>query len=698
MAPEQDRKDTNCTTPMSSELEQHQRVRKLLRNTWNVFFAAHRRLRDVQLQVIPDLMSGANILVSAPTAGGKTEAVIAPVSERILRDRLPALSCLYISPTRALVNDLYTRLHQKLDQLGLRLGRQTGDHAQRAGSNILLTTPESLESMLTFNKLILKDVRFVVLDEIHLLDGSARGDQLRLLLKRLRKLIESLNSQASIQFIALSATVAEPQRIADAYLGSDAKVFAVGGQRGMECQYHQQGQNQSLVDSVLDGIKKFSDVSKILIFVNARKVVDDQVDQFREKFSKNFEVFGHHGSLATETREKVEGMFRSAKRAVCIATMTLEIGIDIGDVDLVVCVEPPHNISSFLQRIGRGCRRLQSETRVLCIFNSEVSELIFRAFESGAKLGIPQIPLSPLRRSVVFQQILAYLRQTDKRRRTESQLIGMFTSQARPSLSPETIIAILKDMEANNFLSFDRGVYSLGSQGDEFVHSRRIYSNLEPQREIAIVEAESGKTVAYVAGTTSSSIKIAGQKFEISGPQNSNALSVRSVVHAPGATSPLYRSKRGLGFGSDVGICLARLLGVPPVELVALHSQFIFTWLGIVHNMAISEVLNSIGVSSTPATFGIQFADQKNDAELLAAIRDAVNRLVSSRSSLESPISHLVDGGAHQHLLGEELVRASQNNWIDFQYLKDWINKIERCRTLPDQDPNNRPFQLIAHL
>ena len=109
-------------------------------------------------------------------------------------------------------------------------------------------------------------------------------------------------------------------------------------------------------------MNSFADVRKVLVFSNRRRDVDEYADLFREKCPKQIEIFGHHGSLGRDQREHVEQGFRNAKSALCIATMTLEIGIDIGDVDLVVCIDPPSNLSSFLQRIGRGCRRLQSAT------------------------------------------------------------------------------------------------------------------------------------------------------------------------------------------------------------------------------------------------------------------------------------------------------------------------------------------------
>ena len=151
-------------------LGQHQAARQKLPNSWNAFFARFGSLRQVQLLAIPRVLAGENLLVSAPTAGGKTEAVIAPLCEQIVTQRWSDLSVLLIVPTRALVNDLYQRLAVPCDQMKVRLGRKTSDHAisESLTEQLLVTTPESAESLLTFRREALASVRAVVLDEIHL--------------------------------------------------------------------------------------------------------------------------------------------------------------------------------------------------------------------------------------------------------------------------------------------------------------------------------------------------------------------------------------------------------------------------------------------------------------------------------------------------------------------------------------------------
>src|SRR5690606_13698852 len=130
-----------------------------------------------------------------------------------------------------------------------------------------------------------------------------------------------------------------------------------------------------------------------------------------------------------------EERFKADDLAICVATMTLEIGIDIGDVDLVICVDPPFSLSSFLQRIGRGCRRLQGKTRVLCVARDRAGELIFQGLIRQAGLGIPAGPIAPLRRSVLVQQTLAYLRQVNGNRRTWKQFTGALSHPSAPAVT-----------------------------------------------------------------------------------------------------------------------------------------------------------------------------------------------------------------------------------------------------------------------
>ena len=172
------------------------------------------KLRPIQLAAIPKILEGNNVLITAPTAGGKTEAVAAPLCELLKANRWAALSIVLVTPTRALVNDLFHRLERPFHDLGVALARKTGDHPlpEKSSEQFVITTPESLESLLTRNRERLIRVRAIVMDEIHLLDGTPRGDQLRFLLGRLDIYLQSKRGDIvhPLQRLALSATLPNP--------------------------------------------------------------------------------------------------------------------------------------------------------------------------------------------------------------------------------------------------------------------------------------------------------------------------------------------------------------------------------------------------------------------------------------------------------------------------------------------------------
>ncbi len=138
---------------LEDEFNQNQATKRLIARTWDAFFARFGRLRPIQLAAIPEIVHGSNVLLTAPTAGGKTEAVAAPICQRILDNRWPGLSALLITPTRALVNDLHARLEHPLNELQIHLAKKTGDYSFSSAdtTQFLVTTPESLESLLTFH-------------------------------------------------------------------------------------------------------------------------------------------------------------------------------------------------------------------------------------------------------------------------------------------------------------------------------------------------------------------------------------------------------------------------------------------------------------------------------------------------------------------------------------------------------------------
>ena len=671
-------------------LAQHRDIQRRMPHAWNAFFARFGTLRPVQLQAILPILSCRNVLVTAPTAGGKTEAVIAPICERIAQHRWPGLSVLLITPTRALVNDLYQRLARPCQQMGIELGRKTADHAlgEEVAEQVLITTPESTESLLSFRREWLDTVQAVVLDEIHLLNGSPRGDQLRAVLGRLASYRHHIGGPGfgGLQRIAMSATVADPRRLADAYIGTGSEIVSVPGQRDLEARVIlADGHDKQRAEAAMAEVGKFGAVHKILVFVNSRKQVDTCAGFFRCGPFAKVPVYGHHGSLSKSQREDVESRFKTDSQAICVATMTLEVGIDIGDIDLVVCMDPPFSLSSFLQRIGRGCRRLNGRTRVLCIARDRAGELMFQALIRQASLGIPPGPLAPFRRSVLVQQFLAYLRQVSKNRRVKGQFTKVFSSAVAPAISETCIEEALDDMVRMSFLDKKADVYQPASAGWDFIESSRIYSNIQPTPlEIALVDVDSGKVVATVAAVSGQSggIRVAGRSYDLLPGGSTTKQRVRSG--GDHIDSPKYHA-RWLPYAFDVGASLAGLLGVEASSLVALRigdDLLVMTWLGRLLNCVLAQGLRKHGVDVTDGPFHLA-VKSNNDEAVLGLLRQTVQEVTTKNTLASVNLERMVDVGPHFERLSPTLQNKAREDWLDVGFLTQWITGIAELRIIP---------------
>lgn len=341
-------------------------VAKFANEVGGVFFGRFTRLRPMQEATISSIFAGRDVVLSAGTGSGKTEAVIAPLVSRF---RLAAINndeavILYICPTKALINDLARRLKSPLEQLGLNLSVRHGDRNeldQSRTAHVILTTPESFGILIAKKHPALKSIRAIVLDEVHLLYNNQRGQMVAILLHRLRKISKHL-----IQVAALSATVGRLDDVRWFMIGgaTDVDLLAFPGARLIDGDIRVTNSESSVVD-LLERLMKASQ-RKLLVFVNSRKDAEKIAGVLKSRPGLENLVLTHHSSLSPEGREQVERRFESENRAVCVSTSTLEMGIDIGDIDAVILYGPPMTIESMLQRIGRGNRR-SNKTNVICL-------------------------------------------------------------------------------------------------------------------------------------------------------------------------------------------------------------------------------------------------------------------------------------------------------------------------------------------
>lgn len=358
----------------------------LSRQVGQAFFGLFKELRPIQKVAIPPILEGHDVLVRSATASGKTEAAIAPLVDRLLPTIRSAdgVTVVVVSPTRALVNDLFRRLEEPLARLGVRAGIRHGERDHLAlvdKPHVLLTTPESLDGLVGRRDTALQEVKAVVLDEAHLLFNTQRGLQVGIAIHRLEMWLNT-----ELQTVGLSATIGCAAEVWRFFRpGRSVVDVAVSGGRPLEYRINLDVSVAGLVDVV----KKFAD-KKLLVFVNSRKECEAITDRIRSSGIDPTRVFAHHSSLANDIRLHVEDAFSEITSGVCIATPTLELGIDIGSIDLVILYGTPANWQSLAQRVGRGNRRTGHIEALLCVPDSSarpttlVDHLTFQALLAEA--------------------------------------------------------------------------------------------------------------------------------------------------------------------------------------------------------------------------------------------------------------------------------------------------------------------------
>ncbi|WGM32310.1 ligase-associated DNA damage response DEXH box helicase [Brevundimonas sp. NIBR11] len=342
--------------------------------------------RRHQLEMIAAAQGGSHALLVAPTGGGKTLAGFLPslidLAERGPRPEFgpgSGIHTIYVSPLKALTTDVERNLMTPIREIGLNIHveSRTGDtkqsKKQRQRDNppdILLTTPEQLALFCAWSgaRAYFADLKCIVLDEVHAIWSGKRGDLLNLGLARLQSFSPGLRR------VALSATIDDPGLIAEWLAAQDEPVAMVKGDPGAaplidvlvsEGRVPWAGHTgQHAIPEVYDAIKR---AQLALIFVNTRWQSEFVFQQLWEINDENLPIGLHHGSLAAEQRRKVEAaMARGDLRAV-VCTSTLDLGIDWGDVDLVIQMAAPKGSSRLVQRIGRANHRLDEPSRALMV-------------------------------------------------------------------------------------------------------------------------------------------------------------------------------------------------------------------------------------------------------------------------------------------------------------------------------------------
>jgi ATP-dependent helicase Lhr and Lhr-like helicase len=444
------------------------------------FYGQFTDLRPVQAAAIAPLVGGQNVVLSSSTGSGKTEAVVAPLTSRYweLAAKSGLLYLLYIAPTKALVNDLEKRLGPPLRSLGLRVGIRHGDRDDLASGMtpaILITTPESLEVLIFRRDGALASVKAVVIDEVHLLYNTQRGLQLSTLIRRLSQL-----TAHQVQWAALSATIGQLAAIRDFLFGANAQCTFLEGKttRAIDALVKRAAAPEafvSIINRMLGGGS-----GKLLVFANSRRQCEELASSLQSHSGLQSSVFAHYSSLSPELRVEAERAFAKSQTAICIATSTLELGIDIGDIDAVLLWGAPPGVESFLQRIGRGNRR-SNKTNVVCLIPPDSSPLL-EAIRFLALIQAARQSELPVQRpfdlfGAVAQQCLSAIACDGGRFTRIADLCTLFDHL--PHVTRPEVEAVLGELAGGGYLQRHgfKNQYGADEQLHKLVDYRMIYGN-----------------------------------------------------------------------------------------------------------------------------------------------------------------------------------------------------------------------------
>lgn len=482
-------------------------------------------LRDIQNEAVdPILQKNTDIVISASTASGKTEAFFLPALSCV-ESETDGFSIVYISPLKALINDQYRRLEDLAEMKCMELTAWHGDGSKsqknkmkKKPSGIVLITPESLEAMLINNPgwalQAFSKVSHFVIDEFHAFIGSVRGQQLLSILNR----IEILTRRKNIPRVALSATLGDLEGVANALrYNSSFPCMLIASEKSqskllLQLRGYENPANPNPEDLEYSAYEKISqDLYQVcrgssnLVFANSRNKTEEiaaNLSDLCEFHTVPNEFFPHHGSLSKEHRESLEKRLqKETLPTTAVCTMTLELGIDIGKVDLVGQVSSPKSVAGLRQRLGRSGRRGGAATLRMFIAEQETTldSTLIDLLRLDLLQSIAMVHLlikskwyepadtSQYHFSTLFHQILSVV----------AQWGGVQASQLYDSLcingpfqnvTVEQFKILLKHMGKTHQISqMQSGEIVLGSEGERLVNQHTFFAVFKTPEEYKLI-------------------------------------------------------------------------------------------------------------------------------------------------------------------------------------------------------------------
>ncbi len=425
-------------------------------------------LRPVQELAAHALLDGNNAVILAPTAGGKTEASMFPLLAQMVQQEPKGVGILYIAPIKALLNNQAERLGMYTEMLGLSRFLWHGDVKasqktafRRQPATLLMTTPESLEVMLMSasipHKEIFADLRAVVIDEVHALAGSDRGAHLMSVLERVMRV-----SANDVQRVGLSATVGNPDAILDWLQGTSKRQRCKVDPPPVKNKKEIRILMQDSKGAIANRASLLAQGKKSLLFCQSRALSEEISGAMQ---NRGIDVFIHHSSVALEERTLAEERFANGHNNCIVCTSTLELGIDVGDLDAVLQANAPDTVSAFLQRLGRTGRRGGGANTTFLIDNSAALLQAIAVVELARRGWVESIEICNRNWAVLVQQLLAMTLQV--------QAISPGDCWKQLSKIPDfagikraEFDLLIKHMLKTNYLYLTEGLLAIGSESE----------------------------------------------------------------------------------------------------------------------------------------------------------------------------------------------------------------------------------------
>ncbi|MFM7425264.1 MAG: DEAD/DEAH box helicase [Elainella sp.] len=437
-------------------------------------------LRPVQDLAGQALLDGKNAIILAPTAGGKTEASFFPLLATLIQQEPQTVGLIYIAPIKALLNNQAERLGLYTEMVGLRRFLWHGDIKDsqkrafiREPAAVLMTTPESLEVMLLSARVphaqLFGDLRAIVIDEVHALAGTDRGAHLMSVLERIARYTPN-----DIQRVGLSATVGNPTEILRWLQGTSKREGCIVDPTKMPSPKDIHIYLRDTLGAIATDASKTAQEKKSLFFCQSRALAEDIAERMR---NRGTDVFVHHSSVSLEERTAAEARFHQGRNACIVCTSTLELGIDVGDLDLVFQANAPSTVSAFLQRLGRTGRR--SGQRANTTFFCENIETVLQAIAiiELAKSGwVESVPIQNRAWVVLVHQLLALTLQfgaiSPERCWEQLSVVPDFSG-----ITHDEFETLIQHMIRNDYLFIASGLLSMGNQAER-VFGRKNFMEL----------------------------------------------------------------------------------------------------------------------------------------------------------------------------------------------------------------------------